>query len=136
MAVGQYAVASRDFLDTSQRSLFSLTIGDCFDAPEGTDVIAGVQIIPCPEVHTFEVFGMGEVAERPEFDQAAVTAEADDICIPAFQDYVGSAAEESQLAIMHLTPSLASWSSDDRAVLCLLFFPDGKLRNSMAGTRS
>jgi hypothetical protein len=130
-AVGQYAIASRDFLDTSQRGLFSLRLGDCFDAPEGTDIIGGVQVTDCSNVHGFEVFGFGEVPDAAEFDAAAVAAAADAICIPEFERYVGVAATESQLSIMHLSPTLGSWGSEDRSVTCLLFNPSGRLRNSM-----
>jgi len=57
IAVAQYAIASRSFLDTSQRGLFTLRLGECFDAPEGTDIIGSVQMTECGEVHTFEVSG-------------------------------------------------------------------------------
>ncbi len=131
VAVGQYALTSRDALDESQRGLFTLRLGECFDAPEGTDVIGGVVQKSCSEVHQFEVFGFGELSERDNFAADEVAAEADAICVPEFERYVGVPATESKLALMHLSPTLASWESDDRLVTCLLFNPDGALRNSM-----
>ena len=72
VAVGQYALASRDFLDESQRGLFTLRLGECFDAPEGTNIIGGVVAKSCTEVHQFEVFGFGELSEREASKAAEV----------------------------------------------------------------
>lgn len=131
VALGQYALASRDALDESQRGLFTLRLGECFDAPEGTDIIGGVVAKSCTEVHQFEVFGFGELSERDEFQAEEIAAEADAICVPEFERYVGIPATESKLSLMHLSPTLASWESDDRSVTCLLLNPEGALRNSM-----
>jgi len=76
-------------------------------------------------------FGFGEIADRDTFDAGLVAAQADDICMREFERYVGIPITESQLSIMHLSPTLASWESDDRAVTCLLSNPNGKLGNSM-----
>lgn len=117
------------------QSVFSLSVGTCFDDQESTE-ISSVPEVECSEPHDNEVFA---VIDYTESDAYPGTEEMRDIgtglCIEQFDEYVGLAYLESDLNVFAITPSQSSWDEDnDREVICALFNLDfSKLTGSMQG---
>jgi hypothetical protein len=107
-----------------------LRVGDCFNEPEGQEV-SDVTAVPCAEPHDQEVFAV-EIMTGGTFpttqEQQQFVA---DRCLPAFESYVGTPYQESDLDIFTLTPTAASWEQGDRAVTCSAYAVDG---SSLTGT--
>lgn len=110
----------------------SLAVGDCFDEPPAASDLEAVPVVPCAEPHRYEVVGAVLLADTVvpggDLEEAAVEA-----CAGAFESYVGTAPEDSDLRRAALVPTTAGWEDDDREALCLVTDPQGSLVGSVAG---
>jgi hypothetical protein len=126
--------------DPGNLDALELRVGDCFDEPSGrtpdeVSQIFNVDAKPCSEPHDFEVFHSYELTAAELPSDAAVASEADERCREAFETYVGSSYEESDLDFVYLWPTSDSWGAGDRTVMCALQTMDGsKLEGSAAGS--
>jgi hypothetical protein len=122
--------------DLGDESVFSMEIGLCFndEADAGTEV-ASVPDVDCAEPHDNEVFALAEYTATDTYPGSeAMNAEAKEICIGLFDDYVGLAYEESVLEVYPITPTQGSWDNGDREIVCALYEADlAKLTGSMQG---
>lgn len=118
-------------------NVFELAVGDCFGAtdPDGGRV-SDVPIVDCSEPHDREVFHTFTVADGEFPGGDALTAQAEDLCIPVFEEYVGTAyGSGSRLGILPITPTQSSWDNGDREVVCALYDLQGaQLEGSMEGS--
>lgn len=110
----------------------ALAVGDCFEAPGGTDGLEEVPVVPCEEPHRFEVVGTVLLPDdaRPTLDLEEVAVEA---CSETFAGYVGVDPEDSELRSAALVPTVDGWQDGDREALCLITDPQGSLVGSVAG---
>ena len=100
-----------------------LQVGDCFDAPADEDLISDVAGVPCDEAHAYEVYVVAdrEAASYPSDDEfEAIFGE---LCVPAFESYVGASYDSSEIWASFITPSEDSWSDGDREYVCYLYEP-------------
>ncbi len=109
-------------------------VGECLNSSElGDGEVSSLPTFPCENSHDLEVY---EVANLPDGEfpgDDAVQDAAEDLCIAAFEPYVGSQYAESELFINFITPTQATWeSSDDREVICLLVSEEST--DSLKGT--
>ncbi len=104
--------------------IFAVTVGDCLPSNAMADEMSAVDVVPCSEPHGFEVyheFNLEDGEYPAEDDLWDAVGEG---CIPAFDEFVGIAFEESALEIYPLWPTEASWEElDDRLVQCLVNDP-------------
>lgn len=115
-------------------------VGDCFNdlADEGAIDYSDFPVVACREPHDNEVFHLFEVPEPADAAYPGDTRVADvarDGCLDAFEPYVGRPYQRSVLEILAVPPSVGSWSTGDREVLCALY--DGSrqpLTGSVEGT--
>jgi hypothetical protein len=129
-----------DIADAGSLEVEELQVGDCFDQPSvgspgQVEQVFTVDAMPCSEPHDFEVFHTYELTgtELPSDD--AVMSEAGDRCVAAFETYVGTSFEESELDFGIMWPTPESWGAGDRTVMCSLQTMDGsKLEGSAAGS--
>jgi hypothetical protein len=122
----------------SSTSALALKEGDCFLYPdEGDTEISDVTTKACTEEHDAEIIGVTTVDgdEMPQSD--ALDAQAQDDCLAAFQDYVGTAYEDSTLGLTWLVPTQDSWDkADDREIVCVALTSDGSsLTSSVKDSR-
>jgi hypothetical protein len=100
-----------------------LTVGDCFNAPEGFSV---VEHVPCEQPHVYEIFATvthpGDGEEYP--GDEAVTDTAEELCEPEFEPYVGVDYQSSELYATTITPTQDSWAEGDRNIVCALHEED------------
>lgn len=103
-----------------------LAVGDCFDS-EG-DEIAEVDAVPCDQSHTYEVYALvehkgGADAEFPGDD--ALNTKAEQLCLPPFEEHVGTDYDSSELFITTIKPSAETWPDGDRTTICSLGMEEG-----------
>ena len=121
-------------------SVFSLTVGDCFDDWEGslsgaTQEVSDVPIVDCADPHDNEVYSISNMPDGPFPGDAGVQDWTISRCRGTFDAYVGSAYEESQLDFGALFPTAESWDLGDTEVMCFLWHVDfEKLTGSMQGS--
>ena len=126
---GRPAPVEPDVAEVRTQNIFTLAPGDCFEAdPDST--LSDVVPVICEEVHTHELFALTRsIAEN--YDEAAVSAEANDFCIDMFHRYTGAALEDSTLDVVHLIPTSESWESGIDRIGCALHDPTGPISESM-----
>lgn len=113
--------------DGGSLSVFDLEVGDCFNVDDEAESIEEVEGVDCEDEHLYEVFAL---VDHPgdEFPGDADLEEfAFEECEERFEDYVGTAYDDSIYYITYLTPSEGSWEEGDREVVCILEYgPEGE----------
>jgi hypothetical protein len=148
LAVG--AVGCTDLVDSAkdgakkvarQRSVFSLSPGDCYNpngkAAEGEAV--AIEIVPCSEPHQGQVVGEFTIDEGETFPgDDAIWASADERCPAEAGKFApDSWALPKGVDIFYYTPTKESWATGDRAVSCTYTKESGKFTGSLkAGAQS
>ncbi len=107
-------------LVNGEGDVFSLEVGDCMDDFGTADDISSVPIVDCNEKHDAEVYAVEDIPEGSYPGADAVSDAADEICLAAWEDFVGISYEESLLNYAALTPSEDSWGLGDREVVCTI----------------
>jgi hypothetical protein len=104
-----------------ETSAFDLAVGDCFSVE--SDELTLVTVVACAEPHEYEVFALFDhpaAADAEYPGDAQLLAEADALCEPLFEAYVGHDYQTSIWYITSLTPSDQTWADGDREITCLL----------------
>ena len=99
----------------------SLRVGDCFDVlnPDDPSLIS-LQGIPCSDEHVFEVFFVGDMPDGAFPGDEAIFTFANENCLPAFEEYVGVAFDQSAWFATPLGPGEADWENGIQRVTCQL----------------
>ena len=120
-------------------NVWTLEMGDCFDDWEGatsnsvSEEITDVPIIDCSEPHDNEIYMMEELPDGDYSGDAAMEEMAIGVCYDGFEEFVGTAYENSDLDFGWLSPTSDSWAEGDREVICFVYEYDfDKLTGSMA----
>lgn len=117
-----------------------LVAGDCVSGDSftagATGQVTDTQVADCATPHDGEVVGVvtytqGPTDPYPGEDEVAAYAEAQ--CATAFQAYTGVAYGSSPLQMVSLWPTESSWSTGDRAAVCVAFDPTAPLTATVAG---
>jgi len=122
----------------------ALVVGDCFDTrvfpgqgETGIEEEAQVRV-DCDDPHLNEVYLREELdieLAEPFPGSEAVRDLADDLCLAAFEDFVGLDYVRSVWEIGYTVPTEATWGLPDRTVTCFVFHREGdKVRGSAAGS--
>lgn len=115
-------------------NVFDLSVGDCFDDTEDISggEVSDVPIVDCSEPHDNEVFHTFEVDDGEFPGDDGIVAEAQEQCVPAFEEYVGTDYASSRLDVFPITPTEKSWEGGDREIVCALYDVElAKLEGSM-----
>lgn len=124
-------------------SVFDLEIGDCFTAAtsdgDAGPLVTTAEVVSCDDPHLAEVILIDEFDADDDEPFPGVQARdeaAEELCQPAFTDYVGTPLAASELGLLWLAPTEESWSDQgDRAVTCAVQALDGEpLIGSVEGT--
>jgi hypothetical protein len=96
-------------------------VGDCFELVDPDNPsIETVVALPCADEHVYEVFFIGDMPDGDYPDETVIGAFLDEQCLPAFEDFVGLAFEDSTLGVIPVGPAQADWAAGDRRVTCQL----------------
>ncbi len=98
---------------------FELETGQCLNEPDSEEVI-DVEIVDCAEPHDLEVYRTDDLPDQ-NFDPALIDSLSFEICLDAFDGFVGTPYVDSELDIYYLVPSEESWSEGDREVVCAVY---------------
>jgi len=118
-------------------SVFDLSTGQCFDAPDA-DIIEEVELIDCASPHTYEIYAAINHSAGPNDaypGDEEIAAFAEDECRTAFEPFVGLDYDSSELFIFYLHPTADTWRIGDREVLCTVYLEDGLLEGSVEGSQ-
>lgn len=101
-----------------------LEVGDCLNT-DGAQVDE-VMVVDCEQPHVFEAFHKYDLEGEDDAypGDEAVKEDADAVCTPIFEEYVGTPYEESALYVTVIRPSESTWSDGDRTVICVLHEED------------
>lgn len=111
--------------------VFSLEVGDCIDTPD-LEAIEAIHVVDCGDVHGAEVYASFQLDDGDFPGTQAVTAEAEGLCLEAFEEFVGVAYNTSELYATTVTPTEDSWDRlEDREVLCLIVDPGAAATGTM-----
>lgn len=118
------AIATDGF-DEDTISIYDVHPGQCIDFADDSDVAGDVPRRDCDEPHDGEVFLVGSVGSADDFPGTSeLERRAEAVCIgDAFEQYVGTAYDDSALDVTYVTPSEDSWAAGDRDVVCVATLP-------------
>lgn len=121
-------------------NVLDLGIGDCFDdgaIPIGPEVqeVGDVPMVECTEPHDNEVYEVGTVEGDEYPGDEAIAGQADEICLDAFETFVGRDYATSALDFGWLVPTADSWEIGDRLVACFVYRLDlEKVTGTLGGS--
>jgi hypothetical protein len=128
-----------EFQAPEEQSVFDITVGDCVTQPEEeSSEYQSLEVVPCTQAHEYEVFYEFNVEDLDEFDQTAIEDENLDQCYgQPFEDFIGTAYDQSTLGVQYLMPTQGSWDSGDRLVSCMVYEADdtNETTQSLEGSR-
>ena len=116
-----------------QTDAFALQVGDCLDDATQTGEVQTVPTVPCDGPHDSEVYAAFELDDADYPGADAVIEQADSLCLPAFETFVGASYLESRYDFSYYYPTEQSWAIGDREVLCVIYDPAGPVTGSLAG---
>lgn len=121
--------SSGAIVDAGNIGAFQLRSGDCFNDAgfsfEGEEEISSLAGVPCSDPHDNEVYAIFDVSLSSYPDsEDAMFEHALEQCLDRFAGFVGVAYEVSELDILTLYPTPASWQQNDREVVCAVYNMD------------
>ena len=113
-------------VDAGNIGAFQLRDGDCFNDAgysfEAEEQISSLPGVPCSEPHDNEVYAVFDVSlQSYPSSEDAMFEHALDECLERFSGFVGREYESSELDILTLYPTPASWRQNDREVVCAVY---------------
>ncbi len=120
-------------------NVFELAVGDCFDdgdmAIGELEEIGEVPLVECSVPHDNEVYAVVAVDGEVFPGEAAIQAQADEVCLDTFDPFVGLDYESSALDFGWLVPTADSWDMGDRVVACFVYRLDlAKVSGTLEGS--
>lgn len=97
-------------------------VGTCLQfGTEIGETVERLPAVPCDEQHSHEIIAVADSAAKTYPGFEALEAEAQAVCLGAFEDYVGISAFDSELFFSWLLPTLDSWDRrNDREIVCVV----------------
>ncbi len=106
-------------VDSRSIDIYDLEVGDCSPAFDDEEDVSRVEVVACGEPHLDEVYLIEELEDGDYPGDEHLDEIADEICYHAFDTYVGTAYEDSDLEYYWFVPDEASWDYDHE-VVCFL----------------
>ena len=106
----------------------SLSVGDCFNAPEVSYIaaeVSDVDVVDCDEPHRYEMYAMKEMTDSSFPGESQTTSMAEDYCYSRFESFVGMEYDYSIYYIFSISPTSGSWSQGARSIQCALGLDSG-----------
>ncbi len=99
-------------------------IGECFDVQGSGAQVDSINGFDCAQEHDAEVYFKANLTLEGDYDDVAIDAAAQEMCLDQYTDYVGVDYYNSTLDIYYLFPIQDGWDSGDREVICAVYTPD------------
>jgi hypothetical protein len=105
-------------------AIADLQVGDCFnqkdpDAEQADEVDAK----RCDESHQFEMVSIGSMRDGAYPNDTEFENFVGEVCLPAFDEYVGLAYEDSRLEVYWYYPLEDGWNDGDHLIQCAIYDP-------------
>lgn len=129
-------LAATGALDDEDTDIRSLETGDCvdFDGQQDQTVVYQLPRVDCDEPHDGEVYLVGQLADGPYPGVDEVEAEVEALCIgDAFEEYVGTIYDDSELYAYSLYPLEKNWRIDHEYT-CIAYLEGNQLTGSVEGS--
>lgn len=127
--------ASGALIEAGEVEALDLRVGDCFNGPgaDGADTVLTVMVVPCDELHEFEVYHAFDLADGAYPGTDTVQERWIAGCLDEFEGFVGVPFDESELDISGIFPTEETWNDlGDREVLCSVTAVSGEPRTGSA----
>jgi hypothetical protein len=120
-------------------NVFDLAVGDCFDDGDMTlgdvEELSDVPLVECDQPHDNEVYAVVTVEGDRFPGEIAIQTRADEVCLQAFESFVGLDYQTSVLDFGWLVPTAETWEVGDRVVACFIYRMDlGKVTGTLQDT--
>ncbi len=117
-----------------------MTVGECISDPdiaaEGETEVGALPVVDCAEPHYGEVYFVEELTDD-EYPAVSIRNTADDLCLEAYEPFIGTTYDQSAYYITSITPSLDTWEAGDRQVACLVVGDESEgLTGSLKGAEA
>ncbi len=112
-------------------------VGDCIqigDIAEGGEV-DGVPTVDCGEAHDGQVVHLFNLPDGDFPSNEEVLSAVDENCREGFESFVGTALDESTLALNWLSPIEEGWENGDRSVQCVAYLEGETTTSSFEGAK-
>jgi len=109
--------------------IFQLHTGQCLNS--SLNGISSVQVLPCSQPHTGEVFGTFQVAGHRYPGSAALQREAGRGCVTRLSGYLNPQMSASSLTQSYVYPDRGAWAAGERTVVCTVRSTAGPLTGSV-----
>lgn len=127
--------ASGALIESGEVEALDLQVGDCFNGPGagGGETVLTVMVVPCDELHEFEVYHAFDLEDGDYPGTDAVQELWIAGCLSEFEGFVGMPFDQSELDISGIFPTAETWNElDDREVLCSVTAVSGEPRTGSA----
>jgi hypothetical protein len=115
-----------------------LSVGTCFDDPPGdVEVVTpdDMALVACDSPHDNEVFGSFDIGGDEFPGDASVQTQADQLCYPEFEAYVGESYDASAYDFSWYFPTEDSWAIGGTNIICFAYNTDlSNITGSVEGT--
>jgi hypothetical protein len=111
-------------------SVFSLKVGDCFDAPSSQTDITSVTAVPCGQAHNAQVYAQFKVSGSDSSYPGNLRQVSRQGC-NARQGNIDQSKVTGSMFITFLFPEQSSWVNGNRTVNCVIDDPAKDLTSSM-----
>lgn len=90
---------------------------------------ATVEEFDCNQPHNGEVFYIHKLTDASRPSEDDMEKKATDACLAAFSPYVGADYEDSSLSIVWMYPTIQTWATGDREIVCIATTDDDSTLN-------
>lgn len=125
--------------EAGKAMLPQIAVGECTDLSFADDAASEVNEIvkvDCAQPHKYEAYAAKQIDLKGEYPgDGGVLAISDDFCVDAFEGYVGSAADDSELDMTYIYPTADGWTQlNDRTITCFVGSEDGGITGTVKGS--
>lgn len=113
---------------------WDLEVGMCLNDANLTGRVTSIPLVDCDEPHDSEVYAIEALAEGPYPGDDEVFRLADEVCLDAYEPYVGMAYDTSYYFFGYYWPDKSNWASGDRNVICVVYDENGQIEGSVRGS--
>jgi hypothetical protein len=105
-------------------AIADLRVGDCFDQKDvDAEQADEVDARRCDDGHQFEMMSIGTMSNGSYPSDAEFENFVGTVCLPAFDEYVGLAYEDSRLEVYWYYPLEDGWAEGDHLIQCAIYDP-------------
>ena len=105
-------------------AIADLKVGDCFDQKDpDAEQADEVDARRCDQSHQFEMVSIGSMRDGAYPTEIEFENFVGEVCLPAFDEYVGLAYEDSRLEVYWYYPLEDGWNEGDHLIQCAIYDP-------------